>query len=93
MLPLTFSRPADQVSSHSLVRPAGMYGNLCWGPDLSNMEWARVEHLQILMFAWMIHNKPSVSHQILLAELMLAQSHLNQFARFRMTGLKGETAH
>ena len=52
----------------SLVRPAGMYGSPCWGADLLDREWARVERLQILMFARMIRSKPSVPHQIILAE-------------------------
>ena len=29
----------------SLVSPARMYGSPCWGPDLSDTQWARVESL------------------------------------------------
>ena len=45
-----------------------MYGNPCWGPNFLDTKWAWVECLKILMFALMIHNKPSIPHQIILAK-------------------------
>ena len=52
----------------SLVCPTGIYGSSCCRPDLSDMEWMRVEHFQILMLVRMIRSKPLVPHHIILIE-------------------------
>ena len=60
---------AKSLLFDSLVRPTGMYSSPCWRADLSDTKWVRIERLQILMFARMIHSKPSIPHHIILAEI------------------------
>lgn len=68
--------PTKSLLFDSMVCPASTYHSPCWDPDLLDVDWTRVERLEVLLLARMICCTPSTPHQIVLAKFGASPPHI-----------------